>query len=135
MSLLWEGSDTSFWAQGSTGEANPGLYVEDVGSVGVPVSEHDAKRIISANRQAPFGNGRETYVDTTVRQTWEIDAARISFQHPKWHSHLQEAVDAATQQLGIAKSSQHVRAELHELLVYEESAMFRAHTEDVYSIR
>lgn len=129
LDLLYEGSETSFAAQGSIGEANPGLVIEDVGSIGVPISEHDAKRLISASRQAPFGKGRETFVDTTVRQTWEIDAARISFQHPKWPSHLQEAIDLATQQLGIAKSSQQIRAELYKLLIYEEGAMFKAHTE------
>lgn len=56
LELICKDSKASFSSQGSMGEdVNPGLYVEDVGSIGLPISEHDAQRLISCSRQAPFG--------------------------------------------------------------------------------
>lgn len=46
---------SSFYAKGTIGEINPGLHIDGVGSVGMPISEHDVQRMISVSRQAPFG--------------------------------------------------------------------------------
>ena len=125
-------NEASFFAQGEIGEINPGLSIDQIGSIGVPISEHDAKRMISTSKQAPFGKGRETYVNTSVRRTWEIDSNRIRLGHSKWPSQLQVVVDSVAKQLGIVRGAQGVRAELYKLLVYESGAMFKAHTEYVY---
>jgi len=58
----------SFATSGSISDApNPGLYVEGLGTVGLPLSKPDACELSKISHQAPFGKGGETIVDTTVR--------------------------------------------------------------------
>jgi hypothetical protein len=68
----------SFYSSDSFPQApNPCLNVDGVGPLGLPLTEAAAKRLISGSRQAPVGKGERTVVDTTVRDTWEIDAAKV----------------------------------------------------------
>lgn len=63
---------------------NPGLFLlpNDIGGVGLPLSKRDAEAVKSGCRQAPFGKGERTVVDTTVRDTWEMDANQVwTFDH------------------------------------------------------
>jgi hypothetical protein len=129
LALISDENKASFFAEGNIGEVNPGLRVEGLGNIGMPISTHDVERIISRSRQAPFGKGSDTIVDTSVRKTWEIDGSQIQLTHPKWHQIKREIVNDAAQQLGIAKGAEIVGAELYKLLVYEPGAMFKAHTE------
>ena len=68
----------------------PCLSIEGLGPVGLPLSETDAKRVIGFASQAPFGQGSETVVNKEVRDTWEIDAARVKFENPVWYSYVQD---------------------------------------------
>lgn len=114
----------SFAAIGALEEANPGLEIETLGRFGVPLSQSEISRIIGESRQAPFGKGSDTIVDTTVRRTWEIDANRIKLGHPKWQSQENAILSDVCSQLGIPRGSEYVRMELYKLLVYGEGAMF-----------
>ena len=58
---------------------NPALTLETVGIVGLPLGTQAADAIKAASRQAPFGMGERTVVDTSVRDTWEMDASMVSF--------------------------------------------------------
>jgi hypothetical protein len=48
---------------------NPGLYLKNGSLIGLPLSDRDAEAIVAASHQAPFRNGEETIVDTSVRKT------------------------------------------------------------------
>lgn len=87
----------------------------------------EVQRIIDESRQAPFGNGAETFVDTSVRNTWEIDASRIKLQHVAWFSHQQDILLEVCEGLEIPGVSEHVEAQLYKLLAYEQGAMFKPH--------
>ncbi|KAL9086906.1 MAG: hypothetical protein Q9165_006912 [Trypethelium subeluteriae] len=101
-------------------EVDPGLTIEDVGTIGLPLSEREASLVIDASRKAPFGKGSDTIVDETVRRTWEIDAGKLSFKNPKWENFVSEAVASAAHNLGVKDV---VRGELYKLLLYEEGAI------------
>lgn len=58
--------------------SNPLIEIDDAELVGLPLSERDAKYLISKATQAPFGKGERTVIDTEVRDTWEIDGTRVS---------------------------------------------------------
>lgn len=120
-------SEGSFFAKGVREDVNPGLHVEGVGGIGMPISSHDAQRLIQVSRQAPFGKGAETLVDTSVRNTWEIDAAQIRCQHPKWSTIEQRILEDVSQKLGLPDPD-NVQAQLYKLLIYEEGAMFKPRT-------
>lgn len=129
LTVISDEDKSSFFAKGNVGEVNVGLHVQNIGNIGLPISAHYAQRIISVRRQAPFGKGSDTIVDSSVRKTWEIDATQWRLTHPKWPEHERKIVSDAAEQLVIAKGSEIVRAELYKLLVYEPGAMFKAHTE------
>ncbi|MCJ1243689.1 hypothetical protein MMC30_000886 [Trapelia coarctata] len=105
----------------------PGIFVNKIGAIRLPLSSHDAQSLIRASRQAPFGKGTQTLVDETVRKTWEIDGSEVSFSNEAWHSWLKGIVKAAAEGLGVAGGSNGVRAELYKMLLYEEGAMFKPH--------
>jgi len=109
----------------------PGISVDDVGPIGLPLSLHDAQSLVQASRQAPFGRGSQTLVDETVRKTWEIDGSKVSFLNEAWHSWLGSVVQAAAKELGVAGDLSNVRAELDKMLLYEEGALFKPHEEYV----
>ena len=58
---------------------NPLLSIEGLGTVGLPLSDRDAKAIKERAEQAPFGMADRTVVDKNVRDTWEIDAKQVSW--------------------------------------------------------
>ena len=113
----------------STTFALPGIIVEDVGAIRLPLSSYDARSLIQASRKAPFGKGDQTLVDETVRKTWEIDGSRVSFSNNAWYGWLGGIVKTVAQELGVAGGPDSVRAELYKMLLYEEGAMFKPHKE------
>jgi hypothetical protein len=66
-------------------------------------------------------------VDTSVRNTWEIDASRLKLLHPKRREHKERMLESVCKQLGIIGGASNVEAQLYKLLVYEQGAMFKAH--------
>lgn len=104
------------------------ILVHDVGNIaGFPLQEAAARQLIEKARQAPYGKGSETFVDTSVRNTWELDASQLDLS-PQWASTIDKACAWVARQLGITAP---VRAELYKMLIYEKGAMFKAHTEYV----
>ena len=93
----------------------------------MPLSDAEARRIIQHSRQAPFGKGEETIVDTSVRRTWEIDASKLRLNHPKWPAKQKEILEQACTALGISRGAEYVEAQLYKLLLYEPGAMFKPH--------
>ena len=107
----------------------PGIVVEDVGQVRLPLSSRDAQSLIQASRKAPFGKGNQTLVDETVRKTWEIDGSKVTFLNNAWDDWLDEIVTTVVEELGVVCGPTDVRAELYKMLLYETGAMFKPHKE------
>lgn len=57
---------------------NPALNIDGLGTIGLPLSARDAAAIKACAEQAPFGKVDQTIVDKTVRDTWEIDATKVT---------------------------------------------------------
>jgi hypothetical protein len=96
----------------------PCLSIEGLGPVGLPLSETDAKRVIGFASQA-FGQGSQTIINKEVRDTWEIDAARVEFENPVWYSYVQDlAVNTVCSKLG-SRYDIPPRCEFYKLLVHE----------------
>jgi hypothetical protein len=103
-----------------------GLFVHGVGDIGVPLQEEQARQLIAQSRQAPYGKGSETIVDTSVRNTWELDASQFEFRNPAWSRVLDKCIAQVGLSLGISSP---ITAELYKMLIYEKGAMFKSHTE------
>ncbi|TFK58963.1 hypothetical protein BDN72DRAFT_966195 [Pluteus cervinus] len=107
---------------------NPVLTIEGIGAIGLPLSEREAKAIIGASAQAPYGHGEETVVNTEVRNTWEIEPTKILFQNPAWKAFIQHTVvPHVWSSLGVAKACTPPRCELYKLLLYETGSHFLPH--------
>lgn len=106
---------------------NLGLQINNLGRIGLPLSEHDAKAIISEARQSPFGKGDQTLVDQTVRKSWELNPTHFQLCNPAWQDAIQNIVSTVYESLDLMCGSSNVKVDLYKLLLYEEGAFFRSH--------
>src|SRR3954452_21826975 len=74
----------SFCVSGSAPAVLPGLEVEGLGPVGLPLNTRQAKELIKHCHQAPYGKGTETLVDTSVRRVWRMEPDRFLLTNPEW---------------------------------------------------
>ena len=103
--------------------------VRDVGQVKLPLKEPTIRQLIEKARQSPYGRGSETLVDTSVRNTWELDAAQLDMTtsiSDQWTKTVASACEWVAARLGIPVP---VKAELYKMLIYEKGAMFKPHTD------
>lgn len=103
-----------------------GISVDGVDVISLPLSKSNARHIISKARQAPYGKGRDTIVDTAVRNTWELDPAQFTITWSGWPNYLKKICNVVAQQMGISTTA---HADIYKMLLYEKGAMFKAHTE------
>jgi hypothetical protein len=112
--------DGNFYSKHEFPDApNPALYVEGFGSLGMPLSTRDAEALIGHCKQAPFGSKEQTVVDTRVRDTWEIDAGKVSFQNPLWVTFISKVVPKVCGALGVNMEASKPKCELYKLLLYQ----------------
>jgi 2OG-Fe(II) oxygenase superfamily len=115
------------YASEVTNAPNPGLTVEGIGAIGLPLTERDVHALISKCRQSPFGKGSETVVDTQVRNSFELNASQLSFRNSAWNASVNAFVDIIYRELALTCGRQNVVAEPYKLLLYEEGAFFKSH--------
>lgn len=108
--------------------ADPQLCIDANGPLHLPLNDADAKRLIAASHQAPFGKGKHTVVDTNVRRTWELNPSEFKIENPAFEQVINTLVPKAAKALGVANAHA-VQAELYKLLLYEPGAMFKPHVE------
>ncbi len=102
----------------------PGLYVEGVGPIALPLLAAQAEQLVAVAKRAPFGRGERTLVDTDVRRTWQINPDQVRIHGQGWARTLAEIVGRAADGLGVAEP---VTAEFYKLLVYDEGSFFVSH--------
>lgn len=129
ISQLWKvlesvGESSQFCTAGSLTPVLPGLEVDGVGNVGVPICAADARRLIEQASQAPYGRGQETIVDTKVRRVWQLEPRQFGLRNAAWGAFVDGIVEAVRKEFGIHKKVQH---ELYKLLIYEQGSFFAPH--------
>jgi predicted 2-oxoglutarate/Fe(II)-dependent dioxygenase YbiX len=115
----------TFCTSGTLPPIFPGLEVAGVGPISLPLEKRQAAALRRQARQAPYGKGTQTLVDTDVRRVWEIDADQLTLANPQWAEVLKAAVDAARSVLGLEQRQ--LEAHLYKLLLYESGSFFLAH--------
>ncbi|MCB2261534.1 MAG: 2OG-Fe(II) oxygenase [Candidatus Thiosymbion ectosymbiont of Robbea hypermnestra] len=100
------------------------LEVDGIGQIALPLLPVQAEQLVAAAEQAPYGRGGETLVDTDVRRTWQVDAARVRIGGRRWEKDLGRIVRQAATGLGVAGR---VAAEFYKLLIYDEGSFFVPH--------
>lgn len=115
----------SFCASGSARAVLPGLEAAELGSIGLPLSEKQAKELKKHCEQAPYGKGEETLVDPSVRRVWRMTPDRFTLTNPDWESFLQKVVKKVQTELGLKR--QKLESHLYDLLLYEPGSFFLPH--------
>ena len=113
-----------FQVSGSFDIHPPRLEVDGVGVIALPLLPFQAEALVAAAEQAPYGRGTETLVDTTVRRTWQVDAARVHLTGARWAADLAAVVARVREGLAVTAG---VEARLYKLLVYDTGGFFIPH--------
>jgi len=115
----------SFCASGSVPALFPGLEVEGLGPIGLPLTDQQAKELIRRSERAPHGKGEKTVLDPSVRRVWRMKPGLFSLTNPGWDRFIKERVGEVQTELGLG--TQKLEAHLHELLLYEPGCFFLPH--------
>jgi predicted 2-oxoglutarate/Fe(II)-dependent dioxygenase YbiX len=113
-----------FYATGTATIFMPGVEVEGVGRISLPLLPGQAEQLIAVAERAPYGRGEETIVDTDVRRTWQIASERVRLHGRDWQRTLDQIVARAAAGLGVTAP---VAAQLYKLLVYDAGSFFVEH--------
>ncbi len=103
----------------------PGLEVDGVGTIRLPLGTTQARKLIGQCHQAPYGKGTETLVDTSVRKVWELDPVHLALTNPRWNERLSSIVVEVQDALGLTDCK--LAAHLYKLLLYEPGGFFLPH--------
>src|SRR4051794_28508713 len=115
----------TFCTSGSAPAVLPGLEVEGVGPIGLPLTAKQAEELKARCEQAPYGKGEETLVDTSVRRVWRLTPDRFRLTNPDWQEYVAEMVLTVEKELGL--EGQKLDAHLYDLLLYEPGSFFLPH--------
>ena len=113
-----------FYASGTLDMHPLRLDVDGIGPVALPLLPAQAEELVAVAERAPFGRGAETLVDTEVRRTWQLDAARVHISGRRWAEDLAQIVCDVAAGLGVAGR---VEAEFYKLLIYDTGSFFVPH--------
>ncbi|KAI7939184.1 hypothetical protein MJO28_014763 [Puccinia striiformis f. sp. tritici] len=103
-----------------------GLVVDGVGEIAMPMGTEQVRQLIAKSHQAPFGRRSKTLVDVSVRNTWQVNGDQLRFLDPAWQGYLVDLSKCVATNLGIEGP---IRTELYKMLIYEQGAMFKPHTD------
>lgn len=92
------------------------------------LSQSQADKLIKCARQAPYGKGNETLVDTTVHNPRELGPTQFELRNTEWPGYLNDTCTEIDKELGIDAP---IRAEIYKMLIYEKGALFKPHTEKI----
>jgi hypothetical protein len=115
----------TFCVSGSAPTVLPGLEVDELGPIGLPLTVKQAKELIKHCEQAPYGRGEKTLVDTSVRRVWRLGPDRFALKNPDWERFIAGTVRQVQDEFGLEK--QKLEAHLYDLLLYEPGSFFLPH--------
>lgn len=115
----------AFVASGVAAPILPGLEVEGIGSIGLPLPAAQADELKHRCEQAAYGKGEQTIVDTKVRQVWRLTPDRFILANPAWATVLGDVVAKVEHELGL--NGQALEPHLYDLLLYEKGGFFLPH--------
>lgn len=103
----------------------PGLWVNELGDVSLPLGDAQAHELIKLCQQAPYGKGTETVVDIGIRRVWELDPDQFTLSNPEWSDLITGLIAKVQCKLGLQDSK--LEAHLYKLLLYEKGSFFVPH--------
>ena len=103
----------------------PCVTVKGAGELSFPVPATQIEALIAAATRSPYGKGAETVLDTTVRDSWQIDAEHVRLTGRAWPDSLAKIKGLVADGLGLPV--ERLKVELYKLLVYGPGGFFAEH--------
>jgi hypothetical protein len=115
-----------FAVQRSAPAAALSIEVTGVGRLNIPLATRVIDRLRDVATPSRFGFRDKTVFDRSVRNGLEIARHRIRIDQRRWNRTLIPLLDEIRAALGLAEDIA-LRAELHNMLIYERGQFFRRH--------
>ena len=103
---------------------DPGIEVEGLGAITLPLKRTTAKELVASCQVAPYGKGTRTLVNKQVRNTFELDPKKFRLSDA-WNVAIADAMRPVAELLGLP--AEQLEARLYKLLVYEKGGFFLPH--------
>lgn len=112
--------DGSFsWSTCEDNAPNPGLEVDRVGLIGLPLSDRDAKALLhKGSMEHSWTASAQTGPAKTI--VWELPADELKTTNPAWGKFVDKVTKQAHTALGVAGEWQNVSARLDRLQIYKQ---------------
>jgi hypothetical protein len=114
-----------FFVSGTVEMPMPKMEVEGAGVLSFPVPGAQIAKIVGKAQRAPYGRGRDTIVNTSVRNVWQIAPGKIKIGGKSWAANFEAILSKVRAGLGCGDAM--VSAELYKLLVYDRGGFFLPH--------
>ncbi len=114
-----------FFVSGAMEMPMPRVEIEGAGTLSFPVPDAQIAAIVRRAERAPYGKGKDTIVDTSVRKVWQIAPGKIKIGGKSWAANFDNILSNVKAGLGCDDAI--VTAELYKLLVYDRGGFFLAH--------
>ncbi|KAI9715470.1 MAG: hypothetical protein M1812_005946 [Candelaria pacifica] len=108
---------------------NPGLFIEGIGKIGLPLAERDAEKIIESCQLAALRNGSAKTSNgrgTILYRRGELDPGQFYLRNPAWEAYVRVIVKEVVDELGITGGSLGIRAELTKLQIHVDENNIRS---------
>ncbi|KAJ7218972.1 hypothetical protein B0H12DRAFT_326780 [Mycena haematopus] len=105
---------------------NPCLSIDGLGTVGIPLSEREARAIISASSPV-CGTNR----DTKTSEMWELPSEKVHFENPAWDVWIRRKAGRAAFTALTASAAVKPLFNLKKLVIHELSSYTTRHKEPV----
>ncbi len=113
-----------FFAEHTLNASKVSIAIDGIGKIAMPVDSATALQLRSVATQAKFGKGEKTVLNKTVRNAFEIAAAKLQINIDD--AAFARMMDAMRDELGLSANARLV-PHLHNLLVYEAGQFFKPH--------
>lgn len=114
-----------FFVSGVVEIPMPKVEVEGVGVLSFPVPATQIAALIQRATRAPYGRGKQTLLDESVRKVWQLPPGKVRFGGKSWTARFNDILQQVIAGLGCEGLP--VSAEFHKFLVYDTGGFFLAH--------
>ncbi|KAL8778295.1 MAG: hypothetical protein Q9213_007482 [Squamulea squamosa] len=115
--------------QTSQVHADPGLHVNGIGNISLPLRGSDAASIFEAAQHTLHARDHESAVEILTRGAQRLAPNSFQLRNPAWQQYVQDVVTVLGKDLGLQDSPAKVKVELHNLLLYKKGDNFKPEVE------